>query len=169
MIIGIDIDDTITETTIIANQYLVKFDSNYQDYHDLPKERYYDFLNLYQADIVRNNILKEGCKEAFDYLKNSGCKIIIITARSSEFNPNIENLTKEFLDNNHLGYNNLIFMAKDKGLIAKQQKVELFIDDKEEVLDDISKYNINCIRFTKKDSKYKTFSNWYDIIEYMMK
>lgn len=169
MIIGIDIDDTITDTSIVANKYLTLFSRNYQDYHELPQEKYYDFLNEYQAEIVKNNILKEGCQEAFKYLKENGWKIIIITARSSEFDSRIEKLTKEFLANNNLIYDKIIFNAIEKGTIASSEHLSIFIDDKEEVLDDVNKFNITCLRFTQKASKYKTFNNWYDIIEYIKK
>lgn len=60
MVLGIDIDDTITETTITANRYLKDFTTLFQDYHELPKEEYHKFLNKYLTDIVKNNILKEG-------------------------------------------------------------------------------------------------------------
>lgn len=172
MVLGIDIDDTITETTITGNKYITKFDSSYQDYHNLPQNKYYDFLNLYLQDIVKNNILKDGVKEAFNYFKSIGCKIIIITARNDIYTPNIKKLTKEFLDNNNIRYDKLLFNDinnNDKSKLALDNHVDLFIDDKEIVLDKIAEAsNIECIRFTKdKGSKYKTFSNWYDIIEYI--
>ena len=57
----------------------------------------------------------------------------------------------------------------DKSTLAKENNIDIFIDDKENVLDKIaSSSNIECIRFTSdKNSKYKTFNNWYDIIEYI--
>lgn len=172
MVLGIDIDDTITETTITGNKYITKFDSSYQDYHDLPQNKYYDFLNLYLQDIVKNNILKDGVKEAFDYFKSIGCKIVIITARNDIYTPNVKKLTKEFLDKNAIKYDKLVFddlNTGDKSKLATENNIDIFIDDKEMVLDKIAAVsNIECIRFTNdKDSKYKTFDNWYDIIEYI--
>ena len=82
MNIGIDIDDTITETTFVGNKYVTKFDSNYQNYHDLPQNKYFEFLKLYLQDIVKNNIIKDGVKEAFEFFKNRDYKIIFITARN---------------------------------------------------------------------------------------
>ena len=40
MILGIDIDDTITETTLTANKYITLFDNSYKDYHDLSQNKY---------------------------------------------------------------------------------------------------------------------------------
>lgn len=172
MVLGIDIDDTITETTITGNKYLLKYDNSYQSYHDLPQNKYFEFLNLYLQDIVKNNILKDGVKEAFAYFKSIGCKIIIITARNDIHTPNVKKLTKEFLDKNAIKYDELVFddlNAGDKSKLAIENNIDIFIDDKEIVLDKIAACsNIECIRFTKdKGSKYKTFSNWYDIIEYI--
>lgn len=172
MILGIDIDDTITETTIIGNKYLTEFDNSYKDYHELSQDKYFKFLNLYLQEIVKNNVLKEGVKEAFDYFKNKGYKIVIITARNDMHTPNVKKLTKEFLDKHKIPYDKLVFddlNTGDKSKLAIENKIDIFIDDKENILDRISSVsNIECIRFTKdKNSKYKTFNNWYDIIEYI--
>ena len=172
MTLGIDIDDTITETSIVGNKYLLKFDNSYQDYHELSQEKYFEFLNLFLENIVKNNILKEGVKEALDYLKNNGHKIIFITARNDAHTPNVKRLTKEFLDNNNIPYDKLVFddlNTGDKSKLALENKIDIFIDDKENVLDGIAKVSdIECLRFTKdKNSKYKTFNNWHDIIEYI--
>ena len=163
MILGID----------IANQYLAKFDNNYKDYHDLPEDKYISFINMYLNEIVTNNILKEGVKEAFTYFNNHGFKIIIITARNNKYTPSIKELTKEFLDTKGLKYDKLIFddtAIGDKSKAAFENKIDIFIDDKEVVLDQISTINkdIECIRFTSdRTSKYQTFNNWYDLLEYI--
>lgn len=173
MILGIDIDDTITETTITGNKYITKFDNSYKSYHELPQDKYFKFLKLYLEDIVKNNTLKDGVKEAFDYFRNIGCKIIIITARNNTHSPKIKDLTKEFLDKNNLQYDKLVFddlNTGDKSYLAIENKIDIFIDDKEIILDKISEAtkSIECIRFTSdKNSKHKTFNNWFDIIEYI--
>ena len=172
MNIGIDIDDTITETSFVGNKYVTKFDNNYQDYHDLSQNKYFEFLNRYLQEIVKNNIIKDGVKEAFEFFKSRGCKIIFITARNDIYTPNVKKLTKEFLDKNNIYYDKLIFEEVghgDKSVLAKENSIDIFIDDKEDVLDKIaSSSKIECIRFTNdKNSKYKTFNNWYDIIEYI--
>lgn len=172
MILGIDIDDTITETTKVSNGYLAKYDNNYQDYHDLPQEKYNEFINLYLQEIVKNNILKDGVKEAFLYFKSIGCKIVFITARNDVYTPNVKKLSKEFLDNNHIPYDKIVFddvAIGDKSKYAYEEKIDIFIDDKEMVLDRIKEVNpqIECLRFTKDKSKYKTFDNWNDLQKYI--
>ena len=65
MRIGIDIDNTITETSLLAN-YLVKKDNKYneeQDYHNLKKDELKDFLTRYLEDIVYNVKIKPNVIE----------------------------------------------------------------------------------------------------------
>ena len=67
MRIGIDIDNTITETSLLAN-YLVKKDNKYneeQDYHNLKKDELKDFLTRYLEDIVYNVKNKTKCNRSF--------------------------------------------------------------------------------------------------------
>lgn len=168
MTIGIDIDDTITNTTQTIKKYLALFDSTYTDYRDLPKEKYVKFLTRYHAQIMKTCPLKEYVKEAFAYFKKNHDKIIIITARDNKYCKDAMDITKRYLKNQNLSYDKIIFSDNQKGKYAFENKIDLFIDDKETVLDDISKYNIKCLRLTNEsDSKYKTFSNWHDIINYI--
>lgn len=173
MIIGIDIDDTITKTSLVSNKYLKLFDDNYKDYHDLPHDKYIEFIKLYMEKIITNNIIKEGAREAISTLKENGCKIIIITARNNLYCSNNIELTKKFLKDNHIYYDKIIFdelNLENKGIQANEERIDIFIDDKEEVLDKIANYNIKCIRITDdKKSKYTAFNNWKDIVEYIKK
>lgn len=168
MTIAIDIDDTITKTSEIAAENLKKFDNNYSDYHDLSEERYIEYMRLYQAKGLRNAKLMDGVKEAFEYLNNKGYKIIIITARSNKFDDTIKDLTKKYLEEHGLKYNKIIFEKDSKGRVAKQEGVDIFVDDKKTVLDDVASYGIETINISKiKSDKHKTFSNWSDIIKYI--
>lgn len=169
--IGIDIDNTITETTKVANYYLSKFTQEYSDYHELPREEYQKFLSKYLREIVKNNILKEGVKEAFEFLKKQGFRIVIITARNNLYEPLVIENTLKFLAQNSLKYDKILFdelNIGDKANQARDEKVDIFIDDKETVLDSLAKIGIECIRFSDRKSKYKTFNNWSDIIEYIV-
>jgi len=168
MVLGIDIDNTITKTGKKARECLKLFAPEYDDYHQLPAQQLNEFLDLYEACIHETCELKEGVVEAFDYFNNNGYKIIIITARDNEHVPNQQEITKNYFAKHNLKYDKIIFNQKNKGKCALDNRVNIFFDDKEENLDEIGSYGIECIRFTtKNDSKYKTFSNWYDIIEYI--
>ncbi|MDE5538959.1 MAG: hypothetical protein K2J20_00545 [Bacilli bacterium] len=168
MVIGIDIDSTITSTGKKTRECLQEFAPGYEDYHLLPEEQYKQFLDLYEEYIHINCELKSGVQEAFAYFKECGYKIVIITARDTKHCPNQFAITTDYFKRHNLHYDEIIFECEEKGQTASSHHVNLFIDDKEANLDDISAYGIECFRFgAAKDSKYKTFTNWYDIIEYL--
>ena len=166
MILGIDIDDTITNTSKVVNKYLQETYPNCRNYHLLSKKEYKQFLKKYIKLMRDEYELKEGVKEAWEYFKNNNFKIIIITARNNRFDrDNIKN-TIAFLNKNGLFYDKIYFRQVKKGKKAYKEHVDLFIDDKEKVLDGVSSYNIRCI--CMGDSlKYKCFSNWFQIIDFI--
>ena len=83
MIIGIDLDDTLIETTKTGNKYLKMFvkDNSITDYHDLDKDEYLRFYGMYLYDIQKCAPLKKGALEVLNYLHSKNIKIVIITAR----------------------------------------------------------------------------------------
>lgn len=175
MVIGIDIDNTITNTYLTTQKYLSIYDNTYTDWHNLPEERKTEFLNLYIENIMTECSLKDYVKEALEYFKQNNYKIILITARNNKYSPKVKTITTNYLAKYNLPYDKIIFddeEQENKGLSANQEHVSLFIDDKETNLDNIAKYNIECLLFDNQKhpqncSKYKTFSNWRDIIEYI--
>lgn len=166
MIIGIDMDDTIVETTLTANEYLKDFDADFkEDYHKHP--RYEEFMALYRKKIMQNAPLTKHVKEAFDFFNKNGYKVIIITYRPDTYVPDVNDVTIDFFKKHNLKYEKLI-NTYDKGIAAKENNVDIFIDDKTIHLDDVSEYGIECLRYSRVyDSKYKTFSDWRDIIAYL--
>lgn len=51
---------------------------------------------------------------------------------------------------------------------AKKEHIDIFIDDKETVLDNVAKYNITCLCMGTSN-RYSMFANWLEIIDYMKK
>ncbi|MDD2505122.1 MAG: hypothetical protein PHF21_02480, partial [Bacilli bacterium] len=115
-------------------------------------------------------------KEALMTLKEKGYKLIFITARGSDYEFFIDydyvGVTEEIFKKYNIPYDKIIYRCYPKGLKAKEEKIDIFIDDKEENLDDISKHGIKCIKkvdnLTNK-SNYKQFDNWEDILKYILK
>ena len=168
MKIGIDIDNTIACTSFQGNVYVKEMFPECDDYHNLGMENYLAFIKKYADQIRTNEPLMDGVKEAFEYFKEKNIKVIFITARNDAWSPNTEKVTKDYLEKYGLEYDKIIFGKEMKGAAAKEENVSLFIDDKEENLEDISKYGIECIRITKdKSSKFKTFDNWKELLDYI--
>ena len=166
MILGIDIDNTITDTNKTVRKYLKQEYPLYEDYKSLPKEEYENFLKKNLKEMRKEYKIKAGVKEAWSYFKKNNFKIIIITARDNEFDDNNIQDTINFFKTYDLFYDKIYFKVQNKGAIACKEKVDLFIDDKETNLDDVALYNISCICLGKS-SKYPSFTNWYTLLEYI--
>lgn len=166
MILGIDIDNTITDTNETVRAYLKQEYPLYEDYKLLPKKEYELFLKKNLKAMRKEYKLKKGVKEAWTYFKEHNFKIIIITARNNEFDDKYIEDTIKFLRVNGLFYDKIYFDEENKGATASKEKVDLFIDDKETNLDNVALYNISCVCLGKS-CKYKSFTNWYELLEYI--
>lgn len=168
MRIGIDIDDTITDTNKVYQKYLRKYCRQERlDYVPGMRLNKEDYLKLFQ----KNNILskvkpKKDVKKVLQKWNQLGYKIYIITAREPEKFPNIEETTKRFFQELEVQYEKIIFAAKDKYEEAKAFHLDVYIDDQERVLDKFPKNNITLLRMmNQKDfySKYQKVTSWKEI------
>ena len=112
--------------------------------------------------------LVAGVREAFNYFHENNDKIVIITARNNKYYHGSIKDTLAFLSQNNLKYDKIYFKQSKKGKKAYKENIDLFIDDKEQVLDNVSKYGIKCLCMNQS-SKYPSFQNWYEILEYLKK
>ena len=166
MILGIDIDDTITNTSEVVQKYLKEEYPYYDESHLLSRKEYKKFLKKYIKKMRNDYGLKEGIQEAWAYFQEHHFKIIIITARNKKYDrDNLKN-TIAFLKQNGLFYDKIYFKKVKKGKTAYKERVDLFIDDKENVLDEVSSYGINCICMGNS-KKYQSFCNWHQVLQYI--
>ena len=173
MIIGIDIDETSTNTHDEALKYVKKYAPNleFNDYcDDIKNKDVKAFLEKHAYNIQSNLTLKPYVKEAFSMFKEHGFKIVIITARGYDLNYEYERASIDMLKKYDLPYDEIYYKQNKKGKIAKELNVSYFIDDKESVLDEVKEHGINTIWYTneKKESKHLIFSNWLDIANYII-
>lgn len=166
MILGIDIDDTITNTSKVVNKYLKQEYPEYDDRKLLSKKEYAKFLKKYIKQMRDEYELKDGVKSAWKYFRENHFKIIIITARNNKYDrKNIKN-TKSFLKKNGLFYDKIYFKQIKKGKKAYKEQVDLFIDDKERVLDEVALYGIHVVCMGES-SKYPSFQDWHQLLDYI--
>lgn len=148
MNIGIDIDDTISETfealLPYAQKYTIedlkrksKININ-QDFLDhfyivhmngWNEKEASEFWNKYYGEILREVNIKKFASEVINKLKQEGHKIYLITARWEMPNDNIQEITKQWLKENNVEYDELIINASDKLQLVKEKKIDIFIDD----------------------------------------
>lgn len=177
MNIGIDIDDTITNTyetllPIINLKYGMSFDKI------LKKNPSYDMLkNIlpnYNSFVMDNYTamakvvpLKEGVIEVLSRLKSQGHKIIFITARNNiEYNDPYE-LSYDYLKINKIPFDKLIVNVKDKAKECILQDIDLFIDDSTKNCKAVKSKGIETLQFgtvfTPENKHLKRVNSWEEV------
>ena len=181
MKIGIDIDDTITNTwEYLIPIYSQKFNIPIEKMKTLPPyyngikdlislEEYFKFMSDLE-DYMKQVPLKENVKEILTKLKEEGNTIIFITARGKAYN-NPYDMTKEYLDKFSIPYDKLIVNAWEKGKICKEEKIDLFIDDNIKNCKDASLNGIKVLMmeaiFNKNNQEFIHMKDWNQIYEYI--
>jgi len=183
--IGIDVDDTITETyeTMFAyaqefNYSILKKECSYKPFYDLPchktieflhnwtKEELNQYYDMYYDKILKNAKRKTLSKEYINKLKAENNEIIIITARPDTDKVDAEAVTKNWLEENGIAYDEIITNADVKGAIAKEYNIDVFIDDSMENCVDVSNYGIKSYIMDSRtnsknyDERVKRIYSW---------
>lgn len=191
MNIGIDIDNTITEVQEELNnaayEYAVKLGKNiknaenpfeniknnrdtYKKKFQFSYEELKYFLKNIQEEITNMAKPRFNAVETINRLRKQGHKIIIITARDSEFHDDPYLLSKNWLDKNNIEYDKLIVNAREKGTVCKNENIDLFIDDQLNNCLDVVKEGIKVIRLSNENCNNNNIvdlNNWTKIYEYI--
>ena len=148
MNIGIDIDDTISETYETLLPYSQKYTiedlkrkSNISLSGDLSNHLYLVYLNgwneqeavdfweKYYAEILRKVNIKKFAAEIIRRLREEGHKVYLITARWDMRADNVKEITEKWLEENKVEYDELITNASDKLKIVQEKNIDIFVDD----------------------------------------
>lgn len=162
MILGIDIDDTITNTydslSTYAQEYTISELHRQPDYEnvDCSTHRYtksmmhwsdeeeHNFFIKYYEKVIGEVKTKFLASKYLKKLQEDGHKIVLITARfrlDEVFS--VEELTKNYIKENNIPCDKLIIDAQNKGKVAKEENIDIFIDDS----------YINCKEVSKEGIK----------------
>lgn len=173
MIIGIDIDDTITKTTEYTKHIFDKIntDPSKHSYHDLDIDDYCDFLNKYVLNIHKNVELFPNASEVIKEFKKRGWKVIFITARAKideriTFGEQDKIVTKKYLKDHEIEYDEIVFSQKSKANACVNKNVDIYIDNREDLLDEVNEAGIKTIWLTTKkvdNSKHIIAKNWLEV------
>ena len=189
MRIGIDIDGVLTDVERWQLDYGSKFYyERYQkeivDFEGYDTNQIFnvddkldeEFWREYFKEYSLNVEARKFANEVIDKLKQEGHQIYIITARGSFLSHSADVMSIEenqqivlnWLKNNHINYDKIIFSPEDKLDICKENKIDLMIEDKVDNINKISKiipvicfhagYNKDC-----KNSNIIRCYSWYDI------
>ena len=147
MIIGIDIDDTITDTYEVMINYAQKYTIDVLKREPILKDgncntHFYTqylldwkdgedlgFLKGYYEKILNEVKPKTLAVEYLKKLHDEGNKIVLITARwvTDEFD--VVEATQNWIKRNNIPCDKLIVNAENKLIAAKQENIDIFIDD----------------------------------------
>ena len=190
MIIGIDIDDTLTDIRDEVGAEALKYakslnkeidekkvvwdknnnGSSFKERYNLNYDELLYFFGNIQEKITKKAKPREDVVEVLKNLRKDGHKIYIVTARDSEFHNDPYELSKTWLDKNNIEYDKLIVDARDKAKVCKEQNVDLFIDDKLSNCQGVSNEGIVTIRITNYTDQHQNIinkKNWKEIYEYI--
>lgn len=189
MNIGIDIDDVITdgeayyayaqkyiveelkrEPIIVNDLGLCESASYYDELFGWNVDEAEDFWNKNMENVLTEVQPRFFAREIISKLRKEGHKIIIITARDSEFHDAPYLLSKNWLDRNNIEYDKLIVNAREKGTVCKNENIDLFIDDQLNNCLDVLKEGIKVIRISNENCTNKDIvdlNNWTKIYEYI--
>lgn len=182
MNIGIDIDDTITETSEFLMPYVANYFSldieylkkNNIFYNNLPKEyknKQTEFGKTTFEKVLLDVPLKQDAKRIISKLKSEGNRIIIITARDESIQNNPFEFISKQLEKLGIKYNKLV-CSFDKKQICLEEKIDLFIDDLVDNLKKVESVVKKVLLFNSKinigqDSSYTRIYSWQEIYKYI--
>jgi uncharacterized HAD superfamily protein len=148
MNIGIDIDDTISDTFEALLAYSQKYtiedlkrESNIDINKDYLNHLYIEsasgwndietknFWEKYYEDILKAVNIKNFASKVINNKRKNGDKIFLITARWDMPNFDTKKLTENWLLENNVQYDKLFMNASDKVQLVKENNIDLFIDD----------------------------------------
>lgn len=159
MNIGIDIDDTISETFETLLPYAQKFtieqlgreakiDFNkkcinhyyIEEMFNWSREESVEFWGKYITEILEKVNIKTFASDIINKLKKNGNNIYLITARANKDDNNVRETTIKWLKDNNVIYDELFINAEAdrKVQIVEENKIDIFIDDSYENCKDVS-------------------------------
>ena len=177
MRIGIDIDDTIVNTSEMCINYVKKLDKKYgENIKDIITDNIKNpvvtlFYDNYLYDVIAHSKLKEDAVKVINelYLDN---EIYFITARSERFIKDVDNMTKNLLDSYNIKYNKIITGAGKKAELCVENNIDLLIDDSIKHCTNLSNIGIDTLLFNSINNKdietnLKRVYNWNEVYDYV--
>ena len=154
MVFVFDLDDTLSETDLYSEKYISEFiNKNNLPYKQIAKdvrfaERKFDWstetaLKWYKTfgdDMMLEFPLKKGAIEFLNFLHENGCKIIIATARATDWHTNPEEITIKWLKDNKIPYDTVYVGRRDKEKICEEVDADYFIDDDVSIVESVANY-----------------------------
>lgn len=182
MRIGVDIDDTITNSWECLIPYYSKLFGipetvlhTSPPYHNSVKhlitlDDYFKVLKPVYDEVIPNVTLKDDVKETIDKLYEMGHKVYFITARGTDHTDPYK-VSKDYLDKHGIKYEKIIVGSLDKVKVCKEEQIDLLIDDSRKHCLAVSQSGIETLLFetyyNKDCQELKHVKSWKEIYEYI--
>lgn len=188
MRIGIDIDNVISNFNEMLLEAYLTHDKELRNTGIInPNAKYirtgmFDWSNEEELSFYKDNIegiakklkVKEKAKEYIDRLHSDGHLIYIITGRDNGEYSEPYNMTKKWLDENNIYYDNLILTdAYDihaKSLECLKNDIDIMIDDSVRICSDLITSGITTILMDtpyNRKINIKRVKNWEEFYEFV--
>ena len=123
-----------------------------------------------KSEIFKYFLPRKGVKEFFEKIKSRGHHILLLTSRNPDKNPNVESLTREWLDKCSIPFDTILF-TKNKSENVKQgeDKIIMVIEDEPDFLDSFDGLNTEIVVFKNelnehiKKPHFHSVSSWAEI------
>ena len=181
MRIGIDIDGVLTDfekwQLDVGSKFFLKYNKNIvvPDGYDsdvvfnVTKEMDSEFWNEYLYDYAQNEPARKFSNEVIDKLRRKGYEIYIITARyltdkNNDLGKEMRKIVKDWLKNNKINYDKIIFSPEDKLEICKENNIDIIIEN----INNISKiipvicFNAGYNKMCSGKNIFRAYT-WYDV------
>lgn len=183
MRIGIDIDDTITNSWKCLIPYFSQIFNIDEDvlrkgkpYYEAVKDimtidEFYDKIHDTYDNVSSNVSLKDNVKETIDALYELGHHVYFITARGKGYSDSYAR-SKEYLDKYNIKYDKLITGAWDKSIACKEEKIDLFIDDSYKHCKEVSDIGIDVLMpseyYNEEYTEFKHINDFREVYDYVV-
>lgn len=185
MRLGIDIDDTISNTSGKMVEEALKYDKQYVKGRGFKDPNEYSFMRMFYWTVLDvegfNCLIRKSnfyatvepipdAAECIKKLYESGDEIILITKRKNSIKN--RHMTKKWLKKYGFKYHKLILGGDRKGQICEELGIDLFIDNDKNNIIEAMESNVDCVlrgtKYNKKEKDFHRIEDWVDIYTYIM-
>ena len=185
MVIGIDMDDTICSTNERIIVEADKYDKEVLGGTGVKDVKAYEFNDMLGWEpemkgqffkdrleyIMGGAEIKNDAKRVINKMHDKGAKIVIISFRKAKYISDPYKLTKDWLDTEGVKYDKIYVDTGSKVDECLEEKVTLFIDDKESHCEEVNAAGIDVLLFTneynKEENRFTRVNNWNEVEKYI--
>ncbi len=185
MRIGLDIDDTITNTHFILMKYAYKYNlehgnkpllkyntNNFSEVYGWNPDEVNSFFRTYYLDALKEIEPKYNVKEILGKLKEEGHQIIFITVRNDREcagENEARRITLDWFKKYEIPFDELHVDIQDKKTFCEENNIDVFMDDSVRTVSAFKTTGIttliamNCFNLDFKDEKITNIYNMNEL------